>query len=215
MIRMPHVSALSPRGTRPAHSLITRLLTATVAALALLAFSHPVAGAAAVPDKSSRWEFVTSSGGIVPTGAQRQAIAKGALTTAQLSRIVRPSLAITATLGWARSRDLAFAGDNALDILGADLGAELRGVRWTAGRAFTVRPFAAIGAGARQYNSRHLAVDVTNTAAAYLGAGGEVGVRRVRVRLEARDYVTRPGGAGAAGSRNDVALMAGVRWVSR
>ena len=48
-------------------------------------------------------------------------------------------------------------------------------------------------------------------------AGGELGIGRVRLRLEVRDYVTsfKPlDGKGAAGTRNDV-VMAGLRFVKR
>jgi hypothetical protein len=43
-------------------------------------------------------------------------------------------------------------------------------------------------------------------------------VRRIRVRVEARDYVTgfKPlAGTGAAATRNDVVLMAGLRYARR
>ena len=61
-------------------------------------------------------------------------------------------------------------------------------------------------------------VDATHNLSAYGSVGGEVGVRRVRVRIEARDYVSgfKPlAGQGAARTGNDVVVMAGVRLVSR
>lgn len=54
--------------------------------------------------------------------------------------------------------------------------------------------------------------------AAYGSAGGEFGISRVRLRLEARNYVTgfKPlNGEGAADTRNDVAVMAGLRFSTR
>ena len=74
------------------------------------------------------------------------------------------------------------------------------------------------GAGGRSYNYRKLDVDATHNLAAYGSVGGELGIRRVRVRLEARDYVTgfKPlAGEGAARTGNDVVVMAGLRFVSR
>src|SRR5690606_32763066 len=56
--------------------------------------------------RSRPWEFLISSGAVVPTGAQRDVIKRGNLTAAQLTYVVRPSVAVTATLGWGRSRDI-------------------------------------------------------------------------------------------------------------
>lgn len=164
------------------------------------------------------WEFVVNSGTVVPTGDQRDAIARGKLTAAQLSYVVHPALAITATVGWARSRDIATVDDPKLDLFTYDVGAEVRAPHHAIGRGFTVRPFAGLGAGARSYNYRSLDVDATHNLAAYGSAGGELGFRRVQVRVEARDYVTgfKPlAGNGPAATRNDVAVMAGLRITAR
>jgi hypothetical protein len=149
---------------------------------------------------------------------QRDAIKRGSLTAAQLTYVLRPAFAITSTVGWARSRDVAIAGTPKLDVFTYDVGAEVRAPRSITGDAITLIPFAGAGAGGRSYNYRNLDVDATHNVAAYSSVGGEVGVRRVRVRLEARDYVTgfKPlGGVGAARTGNDVVVMAGVRIVSR
>src|SRR5690606_26197764 len=101
-----------------------------------------------------------------------------------------------------------------LDVFLYDLGAELRTPRPVARGAFTLRPFVGLGGGARSYNHRSLDVDATHDPAAYGGVGAEIGVRRVRLRLEARDYVTgfAPlAGVGPARVRNDVVLLAGLR----
>ena len=119
---------------------------------------------------------------------------------------------MTTTVGWARSRDVATEGQPKLDIFTYDVGAELR----AAGRS--VEPFAGIGAGGRSYNYRKLDVAATHNVAAYASAGGEIGIRRVRVRLEARDYIAgfKPlSGAGAGCTGNDVVVMAGLRIVAR
>jgi len=138
------------------------------------------------------------------------------VTAVQLSYVARPALALTATLGWARTRDIAAANDPKLDVFTYDAGAELRAPRWGAGKAVTFMPFAGVGAGARSYDYRSLDADATHDLAAYASAGGEVGVGRIRLRVDVRDYVSgfRPlGGAGAADTRNDVVVMAGLRLV--
>jgi hypothetical protein len=165
-------------------------------------------------DPNHRWEFLATTGAVVPTGAQKNAIKSGNLSAAQLTYVVRPALALTATFGWARTRDIATNGDPKLDAFTYDVGAEVRGSRVNVGTNTTFRPFVGAGAGARSYNYRSLDVDATHNVAAYGSMGGEVGYRRVQVRIEARDYVTgfKPlVGSGTADTRNDVVLMGGLR----
>ena len=168
--------------------------------------------------KPARWELLVPSGALITTGAQHNAVKSGNLSALQLSYVVRPAFAITSTVGWARSRDLASAGNPKLDVFVYDIGAEARTPRWTAGNGMNFSSFAGAGAGGRSYNYRKLDVDATHNLAAYASAGGEVGIRRVRIRLEARDYVSgfKPlQGEGVARTGNDVVVMAGLHLVSR
>ena len=170
------------------------------------------------PKATSRWAFLVNSGTLVPTGAQHDAIKRGNLTAAQLTYVARPALAFTSTVGWARSRDVAVAGDPKLDVFTYDVGAEVRAPRSITGERVTFAPFVGAGAGGRSYDYRKLEIAATHNLAAYESVGGELGVGRVRVRLEARDYVTgfKPlGGQGAARTGNDVVLMAGLHFASR
>jgi hypothetical protein len=174
------------------------------------------------PHRAARWELLVPTGTVLPTGAQRDAIKRGSMTAAQLSYVARPMLAVTATLGWARTRDIATVDEPKVNVFTYDVGAELRAPRAATPRAETFMPFAGVGAGARSYDYRRLDVDATHHVAAYAGGGAELGVRRIRLRLEARDYVSRftPLGAGAAdtrgaSTRNDVVVMAGLRLVRR
>jgi hypothetical protein len=76
-----------------------------------------------------------------------------------------------------------------VDVSTYDLGAEARAPQWFAGRALTFNAFAGAGAGGRGYNYRDQDVDATRHISAYVAAGGEVGIRRMHVRVEFRDYV--------------------------
>ncbi len=181
---------------------------------ALLAGIAPMARAQGASDSASRFQVVVSSGALVPTGVQRDAIARGELTTAQLSYRVLPNIAVTSSLGWTRSRDIVTVGQPTLDVFTYDAGAELRGPSWTAGEHWSFMPLLGAGAGGRSYSYRSQSTESTHNLAGYASVGGEVGYRRVRLRLEARDYVTgfkALGGAGASGTRNDVALLVGLR----
>jgi hypothetical protein len=168
-----------------------------------------------VGSPSHAWELRFTSGALVATGAQRDAVKDAQLSAVQLSWLVHPAIAITGTAGWARSRDRLMANTPKLDVFIGDLGAELRPAQWFAERKLTLSPFIGAGAGVRSYNYRKLDVDATNNVAGYLAAGGELGFRRVGLRIEVRDYATgfKPLiGAGRSDTRNDVMLMAGLRF---
>lgn len=174
--------------------------------------------AQAPAEHKSGWELLIPSGTMVPTGVQRDAIKRGNLSAVQVTYVARPAFAITSTLGWARSRDVATVGDPKLDVFSYDVGAELRGPRQGDGGTVTLTPFAGVGAGGRSYNYRKLDVDATHNLAAYASAGADLGIRRVHVRLEARDYVSgfKPlSGQGASRTGNDVVVMVGLRILSR
>lgn len=197
--------------------------TSSLARTALLAAAMiGTMSAAARPAEAqsthARWEFVIPGGKLIPTGSHRDAIQTGGMNAAQLAFVPRPSLAVTATLGWARSRDISSLDQPKLDIFTFDVGGEVRAPRWLASEAFAFSPFAGAGVGARTYNHRNLDRDATHNLAAYASAGGELGYRRVRLRVEARDYVTRfesLGGGDSAEMRNDVAVLVGLRIASR
>ena len=193
--------------------LVALALASVTNAQAPAASPTPVS-TAAHPSALSRFEFIVSSGGLLPTGDQRDALKRANMTIAQLSYAVRPYLAITTSAGWARSRDIATVGTPKLDVFTYDVGAELRANEWLSGKGLTFTPFAGGGAGGRSYNYRSLDVDATHNLAAYGSAGAELGYRRIRFRVEARDYMTgfKPMMVnGASGSRNDVSVMAGFR----
>lgn len=201
----------SRRSTSPA-------LTVVAALSLLLSPVHDAAPQAAAPQpaapRSSAWEFRVPGGALVSTGSQRHHVRDAQVTAVQLVRVVRPSLAITSTFAWARSRDLASVDSPKLDVFTSDVGVEARGGTWF-GASMPFTPFAGIGGGVRSYNHRKLDVDATHNLAGYAAVGGEAGMGRVALRLEVRDYVTgfRPlAGSGASGLRNDVVVMAALRF---
>jgi hypothetical protein len=119
------------------------------------------------PVTKPRWELLIPTGTVVPTGAQRDAIKRGNLSAVQLSYVPRSALAVTAMVGWARSRDIAAANHPKLDVFTYDVGAEVRAPRWGGTRSTTFMPFAGAGVGARSYDYRSLDVDATHNAAGY------------------------------------------------
>ena len=186
-----------------------------IVALGLLLSATHTADAQVPAPRGRTWELRVASGAFVPTGNQRNSLEDAHVTAAQLSWVLRPSLAITGTFAWARSRVLGSVDTPKLDVFTSDLGVEARRGRWFADRAVTFSPFLGLGAGARSYNYRKLDVDATNNLAGYASAGGELGIGRVGVRLEVRDYVTgfKPlVGGGTSDTRNDVVIMAALRF---
>lgn len=183
---------------------------------ALLAIATP-AQSQTRPVPGRHWEVVVPGGWLVPTGDHRSAVGRGRFNAVQAAFVVRPALALTATVGWARTRDLASPDEPKLDVFTYDLGAEFRTAPRPAG-PLRWGAFAGVGAGARSYNHRSLDVDATHNVAAYAGLGGEVGFGRVRLRVEARDYVAgyrSRVGAASSPTSNDVALLMGLRVARR
>lgn len=186
----------------------------TVAMLGLLASAFQASAQAPVAPAAT-WEVRFTSGALVATGAERNTLKDAEVSAAQVSWLIRPSLAITSTIGWARSRDLSTLGDPKLDVFTYDVGAEGRTPELFSDKRVTLAPFIGAGIGARSYNYRTLDVDATHNLAAYAATGGELGMGRVGVRVEVRDYVTgfKPlGDIARSATRNDVVFMLGLRF---
>lgn len=197
---------------------LTLRATATRAVVAALLLTAVTAQAARAQDGAPSWQFRLANGSLVPTGAQRDALKRAPVLAAQLSRILTPTLAVVGTFGWARSRDLATVDATKLDIFSADLGIEATGSTRRISNTFSFTPLVGLGSGVRSYHHRNLAVDETTTLGGYLAAGGEVGIGRVGVRLEVRDYLTNftPLIAGGRSSvRNEVMLLGALRLKRR
>jgi hypothetical protein len=215
--------SLVHRPSRAGRDGLTRVALTSVAMLALLLSSARTAAAQAPAAQSpapqvSAWELRFTSGAFIPTGNQRNVLKDAQLSAVQLSWVVRPSLAVTGTFAWARSHDLTSAESPKLDVFTSDLGVEVRPAQWFSGGAVTFSPFAGVGAGARSYNYRKLDVDATHNLAGYGAVGGEVGIGRIGLRLEVRDYVGgfKPlVGAGKSETRNDVVVQVGLRFISQ
>jgi hypothetical protein len=208
------VSVLQP-APRAGRQSLTRVALIAAGTLGMLLSATRTSVAQTSAPQARAWELRFTSGAFVPTGNQRRFLKDAQVSAAQLSWVVRPSLAITGTFGWAGSRDLTSVDAPKLDVFTSDLGVEVRPAQWFADGAVSFSPFAGLGAGARSYNYRKLDVHATNNVAGYATVGGELGIGRVGLRLEVRDYVTgfKPlVGAGKSGTRNDVVVMAGLRF---
>jgi hypothetical protein len=161
-----------------------------------------------------RLEVRFTSGRLAAAGAPRNVIQDAPLSALQLSWRVTPGLAVTGTLGWARSHDLAATNAPKLDVFTGDLGLEARTAERRAIGELSTSTFVAAGAGARSYDSRSAGTPTTHNLAGYLGAGGELGFKRFALRIEARDYLSgfhAIGNGPSAAARNDVVIMAAFR----
>ncbi len=163
------------------------------------------------------FELLVPSGTVAPTGARQGDVRRANITAVQLSYGLRPDLVVTSTTGWARATPVGLGSEAKLDLFSYDVGLEYRVPRRGADRRINFKPFTGAGLGARTHNYRHVNVATTHDVATYASVGGELGLSRVRVRLELRDYLTwiaPPGGTGTA-RQNDVALLAGLRIALR
>lgn len=218
MLNNSFTSIAPSRTARVGRQGFKRTAFGTVGAVVMLLASARPAEAQSPLRPPAAWECYVSGGWLMPTGAQRASIKRADLTAVVVSYVPRPSFAITGTFEWARSHDLAIAGEPKLDVFICDVGAEARGPQMSLGAAWKVAPFIGIGGGARSYNIPKLPVDPTYNLAAYGSVGGEFAIHRVHLRLEVRDNVSsfKPlAGGGKAATRNDVVVMLGLRFVKK
>lgn len=196
--------------------LISHRIAARIAALLIVV--SPAARAQTVEPLLPDWEVRLASGAMMPTGDQRHDVRSGPLTAAQVSWLPKSSLAFTGTLGWARSRDRASVGTPRLNAFSADFGVEARPSRWIAGGRVSFSPFIGLGAGSRSYDYRGRRADARHNLAGYGALGGELGVGRLGLRVEARNYVSRfkpLAAAGKSDARSDVFVLVALRFNRR
>lgn len=173
------------------------------------------AGAQTTQHRPGSWEIRSANGGFVPTGELRSVLKSAHMSGAQVTWNVNKAVAVTSTFTWAATKDIATANAPKLDVFTSDVGVELCPKQWGSPDGVTFSSFTVLGGGARSYNYRKLHVDATHNMAGYAGAGAELGVGRLGMRLEVRDYVSgfKPlMGAGKSERRNDVVIMAGIRY---
>ncbi|MGC4083717.1 MAG: hypothetical protein QM736_16805 [Vicinamibacterales bacterium] len=163
------------------------------------------------------FELLVPSGTVVPTGAQEDDMKRANLTAVQLSYGLRPDVVLTSTVGWARATPLRLGPDAKLDLFTYDAGVEYRLARRSGDRRINFKPFTGAGVGARTQSYRHVDVATTQNLVTYASVGGELGLSRVRVRLEVRDYLTwmTPAGTSNTARRNDISVLAGLRLALR
>lgn len=203
--------AHSAPAARPSARTLRRAALALAVAGALPAFATHAA-AQDVPSQRAL-EIRPFTGAYVPTGDQRDLLRDAVVVGAQASYRFRPEFALTATFGWSPSEDRITAGDQTLDLLQYDVGAELRAPAWYDAGMVTFSPFVGLGVGGRTYSYRDLDAESRSNVAGYGAVGGDVGFGRWGLRLEARDYLSRfepLTGTGDAETRNDVTLAAGL-----
>lgn len=140
------------------------------------------------------------------------------MSTIQVSWLPRPALAVTGTVGWAKTRNVGAEGAPGLNVYAADLGVETRPQRWVVGERVSLSPFAGLGAGTRSYDYRSRRSDAQHNLAGYAALGAELGVRRIGLRIEARQYVggfTPMDGTGPTAARSDLMLLTSLRFNRR
>jgi hypothetical protein len=201
---------------RKEHAMLKPVATLALVFASLLTSSGLAHGQSSVATRPG-FELLVPSGTVVPTGANAAGVKRANLTAVQLSYGLRPDLVLTSTVGWARTTPPGLGPEARLDLFTYDAGVEYRLPRRSADRRVNFKPFTGVGIGARTHNYRHVDEATSHHLATYASAGGEVGLSRVRVRLEVRDYLTwgTPLGAADAMRRNDVAVLAGLRLALR
>ena len=179
-----------------------------VVLVALVAFSGRLLAQGRPADREAR--FARSLAHTYRPGDQREFLKDAVLAGAQASLNFGSNFAVTGSFGWAPSKDKITAGDQKIDAYQYDLGLEVRTPDVFLGG---VTPFVGAGVGGRTYSYRDLNIDSKTNVDGYGAVGVDVGVHRVGVRIEARDYVSRfqpLSGGGDTKTRNDIGVFAGL-----
>lgn len=203
----------SKPGTRSATRTFVRHVLAS-ALVGAVGFAGAVNTAAAQVSQSG-FEFRPFVGGYVPTGDQRDFLKDAVLVGAQGSWRFIPSFALTGSLSWSPSKDRLTSGDETLDVVQYDIGAEARAASWLGAATWDFTPFVGLGVGGRTYSYRDLEVDSQTNVAGYGAVGGDLYFGRVGLRVEARDYLSRFKplvGTGDAQTRNDISLVTALTF---
>jgi hypothetical protein len=163
-----------------------------VAMVAMAAVAIPAAAVGA-QQASHNIELRPFVGAMVPTGDQRDLLESSVLTGGELSWQFRPNFAVTGSFGWAPSNDRTLADRPTVDLYQYDVALEGRLDNLLSSSAWSLRPYARLGAGGRTYNYRN--VEGTNAQTDFVGHGA-IGIdvapaaSRVGLRVEARDNVS-------------------------
>ena len=185
-----------------------RLTVGLVVVVGLAAFAGRLAAQNAPTTRGTIRPIV---GAYLPTGDQRDFLKDAVFAGAQASLEFGTNFAVSGSFGWAPSKDKITVGNQKIDAYQYDVGLEARSPVAFLGE---VTPFVGAGIGGRTYSYRDLNVDSKTNFDGYGAVGVDVGVqRRVNVRIEARDYVSRfepLTGTGDAKTRNDIGVFAGL-----
>lgn len=157
------------------------------------------------------------AGAYIPTGDQADVLKSSFLVGIQAAVEVNEALHLLGTFGYATPRPDRPTIGNDVHLYQYDVGAELfRIIPFSSNDHWTFRPFAGMGLGARTHDFKDRGdTDAQTYFSGYGALGVEIQNRRVALRIEARDYVTRFRGLlgnEAAVARNDVMLGAGVAF---
>ena len=183
----------------------------TAMAIAMLA-----TGALTLPAQAPVWkpELRPFIGASVPTGGQRDLFKDAALVGLQGAFELRPTTHVLGTLSWTPAHNRYVAADENVSIFAYDVGIE-KGLVKPFASGWELRPFFGVGAGARTYAFKSRALKDQTCVAGYGALGTELQLRRVAMRLEARDNLycyKSPIGGIESKTRSDFAFALGLAY---
>ncbi|QJR34067.1 hypothetical protein [Gemmatimonas groenlandica] len=152
-------------------------------------------------------------GAYLPTGDQRDVVSDAFHLGIQGSYDIVPKLTVVGTFAWSASEAEGLTSAPKIDLFHYDAGLEGRTGGVSTSSGWSVAPFAGVGLGARTYRVRSGSEGNESKFAGYGAIGAEASIRRVGVRIEARDYLSEAGPTRAlvgSGTRNDITVTAGL-----
>ena len=195
-----------PAGRSP-HGMVGGAVAALFLSLSALSLGPVVSHAQS--ERTGTFAMHVLLGGFVPTGAARGTVSNGYAIGAQIGIGLTPRVATVATTFVTQTKFRAI-DVNEVTLVQYDVGLEFApGAPHES--THRVIPFVGLGAGGRTYDVRNAGRATRTFPAGYVGAGGEIRLRRLAFRMEARGYASRQeAAAGARVTRTDVAGLAGL-----
>ena len=167
--------------------------------------------AAAQSIRAGRLEVRPLVGAYLPTGDHGEILSEAITIGVQGGYAITEHVSFVATFGFTGSGDKRIPLDDNLDLFSYDIGAELTRSFPVGDGGMTLSPFVGVGAGGRTYDYRDLTTDSESNFAGYASIGGQLRMKTIGVRLEARDYVSSfkglTGEMTERTARNDISIF--------
>jgi hypothetical protein len=172
-------------------------------------------GTLASVEAQGRLESRSVIGAFVPTGDHGDELDGALMMGSSLAFRTSETLSLVGRLTWSGSNAKQLSGSPEVKVYSYDLGAEYRVADVAAGRSWRLRPFVGGGVGGRTYNADVSGMKNETDFVGYGALGIQADYKKIGVRIEGRDYLSRYDGLSGTddrATRNDIGISAGLAF---